>query len=139
MEASKVNRRVIISEFFGPAEDLYEDQLGWDEYWKHESRSIVPSKIFQDTIVERGFNMSFYYVDNDTCYGIHREIEPVEIKILPRNRERPYIYWQLEPDTHKDCEVLLSFDNPKDIYNGVKINGKSLEEVLERSYILEVI
>lgn len=132
----KVNRVIVLPDFFGPGEHLYEDQLGWTESERTDARSLVSKEIFDYCIVRVGYNFSFYYVDNDTCYGLHREDTPIELKILPRRWEEKYIAWQLEDDTHCDGEVVFSFDDPKEIWEGVKINGKSLEEIISRSYIL---
>ncbi len=80
--------------------------------------------------------MSFYYLDNDTFYGIHSKRIPFELKELPRNRDKEYIGWHCECDTHDDGKVLYSFERVEDIWDTVRIDGKSLEEILDRSYIL---
>lgn len=82
--------------------------------------------------------MSFYYLDNDTFYGIHTEQLPIEFKILPRDKNEPFIGWQCDGDTHEDGEVLYSFNNADEIWDTVRIDGKTLEEVLERSLILDL-
>ena len=97
---------------------------------------MVSKDIFEFQVVEVGWNMSLYYVDNDTFYGIHRECIPTEVKILPRDRTKPNINFQCKCDTHMDGEVIASFDDPHDIWDNLKINGKSLEEVIERSFIV---
>ncbi len=130
------NRKVIITDFFDKDEHLYEDQLGWTTREKQEARSFISKEIFDFEIVRVGLNIAFYYVDNDTFYGIHTECIPIEVKVLPRNRSEPFIDWQCKGDTHEDGEVIYSFDNPEELWTGIKINGKTLEEVLERSYII---
>ena len=86
--------------------------------------------------VEVGLNLAFYYIDNDTFYGIHSEEFPILVKELPRDRTEPYIGWQCDGDTHDEGKVLYSFDKAEDIWDNVRIDGKPLEEVLERSYII---
>ena len=109
----------------------------WLATRRTERSQIVSVKgNFNFEVVQVGLNMSFYYLDNDTFYGIHSEKLPIEVKGLPRNRTEPYIGWQCEGDTHDDGKVLYSFDRPEDIWDAVIINGKTLEEVLERSFII---
>ena len=115
---------------------MYEDQLGWQPEERREARSSVSKDIFNFEIVEVGLNLSFYYIDNDTFYGIHSGELPIEIKELPRDRTEPYIGWQCEGDTHDDGKVLYSFDKAEDIWDTVRIDGKTLEEVIERSFIM---
>ncbi len=130
-------RRVVISNFFGEGENLYEDQLGWTQRERQEARSFVSKEIFDFEVVTAGQNLAFYYVDNDTFYGIHTEEIPIEVKILPRdNSDSPYINSQCSGDTHADGEVIFSFENAEDIWNHVRIDGKTLEEFLNRSYII---
>lgn len=131
-----LKRKIAIPNFYGEGKHVYEDELGWPLYAKKEAGSVVSKEIFSDQVVEVGFNLSFYYIDNDTFYGIHRERYPIECKILPKNREEKYIGWQCDGDTHRDGKVIASFDDEHNIWDNLKINGHSLEDVLERSYII---
>ena len=47
-----------------------------------------------------GLNLAFYYIDNDTCYGLHTESLPIEFKILPMDKSQKNTCWQCEFDTH---------------------------------------
>jgi len=130
-------RNTVLRNFFGEGEDLYEDQLGWSKREKKEARSLVSKEIFYFEVVIVGLNLAFYYVDNDTFYGIHTECTPIEVKKLPRdNPDSPYINSQCSGDTHVQGDIIFTFEHVDDLWNGVKIDGKSLEEVLNRSYIL---
>lgn len=130
-------RKVALPNFYRKGEDIYEDQLGWPEWAKEDACSSVSKVIFDCEVVRIGFNMAFYYVDNDTFYGIHREAYPVEIKILPRDRNAcKFIGYQCEANTHEGDDIIATFENPSDIWDNFKIDGKSLEEVIERSYIM---
>lgn len=129
-------RKIAIKDFYGEGEHVYVDELGWRELQRQEAKSSVSKEIWNFEIVKVGLNLGFYYIDNDTFYGLHNEEYPIEFKILPRDRSEKYIGWQCDGDTHEKGEVLYSFDNENDIWDTVKIDGKSLEEVLERSYIV---
>lgn len=134
----EVEDKIIIRDFWDPGEHLYEHRLGWQPDRKAEGRSIVSKELFDSFVVRRGLNLAFYYVDNDTFYGLHRERYPIELKILPRDRSVPYLDWQCDCDTHDDGEVVCSFADENDLWDGIKIDGKSLEEVLERSVIISI-
>ena len=129
-------RKIAVENFYGDGKHIYVDELGWRPEERQEARSSVSKEIFDFEVVEVGLNLAFYYIDNDTFYGIHSEEFPIEVKELPRDRTEPYIGWQCDGDTHDDGTVLYSFDKPEDIWDSVRIDGKTLEEVLERSYII---
>lgn len=129
-------RKIAIPNFYRLGEHIYEDQLGWDKEAKRMTGAFISKEIFDALIVNMGLNLAFYYIDNDTFYGLHTECYPIEFKILPRDRSEEFIGWQCDGDTHNDGEVLASFDDEHDIWDNIKIDGKSLEEVLRRSYII---
>jgi len=131
------NRTVVVKDFFGTNEHLYLDQLGWTAREKQEARSFVSKEIFKFEVETVGMNLAFYYVDNDTFYGIHTERIPIEVKVLPRDWDAsPYINSQCKGDTHAEGEVIFSCDDRALLWDGIKIDGKTLEEVLNRSYII---
>lgn len=135
--AEKVNRKIVLHNFYGEGRDIYEDELGWRADSKREAGSVVSRDIFRFEIEEVGLNLAFYYLDDDTFYGIHRESYPIVCKVLPRDRSRSkYVGYQCDGDTHADGKVIASFDDEHDIWDNLKINGHSLEEVLRRSYII---
>lgn len=132
-----IKRKVIIENFFDDGEHLYADQLGWSKREKQEARSFISKKIFEFEVVTVGLNLAFYYVDNGNFYGIHAESVPIDVKVLPRdNPNCPYINSQCKGDTHIHGNVLFSFQHPEELWDGIRIDDKSLEEVLNRSYII---
>lgn len=123
--------------FFTDGKHLYEDQLGWSKLEKEEARSLVSKEIFDFEVVRVGLNLAFYYLDDGRFYGIHRECIPIDVKILPLDHpENPHINSQCKGDTHVDGDVIFSCRDPKELWDGVRIGGKSLEEVISRSYII---
>lgn len=129
---------IIIPNFWDENEHLYSNMLGWQPRNIKDAHSLVSKVIFESLIVDCCLNLAFYYIDNDTFYGLHRELYPIELKVLPRDKTAPFIAWQCDGDTHDDGEVVCSFDDEHDLWDGIKIDGKSLEEVLERSYIITI-
>lgn len=132
----KLKRKIAVPNFVNEGKHLYEDELGWSAADREEARSDASKNIFEHFIVEVGLNLGFYYIDNDTFYGIHTERIPIEVKILPRDTTKSYLYAQCKCDTHVDGEILYSFDNAEEIWDTVRIDGRTLEEVLNRSVIL---
>ena len=132
----KKNRKIALPNFYGEGKHIDEHPVVVPIEAKREAGSVVSREIFRVEVERIGFNLGFYYLDNDTFYGIHTEGDPIDCKILPRDRTKPYIGWQCNGDTHRDGEIIASFDEVEEIWDGLKIDGKSLEDVLERSYIM---
>lgn len=134
------NQRVIIPNFFGAEEPLLSSQIGWSEQEKREAKSSVSKKIFNYFIEDCGRNMMFYYIKDGNFYGIHAEICPTPVfrfKKVPAE----YIYDELgDQDTHdyQSGDILCWVDKGHDIWDVVTIDGKSLEEVLQDSYIVNI-
>lgn len=130
-------RSIAVKYFFGENDHLYIDQLGWTTREKQEAQSFVSKEIFDFEVVKVGLNLAFYYVDNDTFYGIHTECLPIEVKVLPRDKnDSPYINSQCKGDTHAEGEVIFSCNDRKELWDGIRIDGKTLEDVLIRSFIV---
>ena len=111
MEA--VNRTIALANFYGDGKHLYQDELGWWPSVKEEAHSQISRDIFE------------------------YEIVPIEFKILPMDKSQKNTCWQCEFDTHDDGEVLFSFDElSMKIWDTIRIDGKTLGEVLERSIIM---
>ena len=70
------NRRVAIRNFYGPGANIYADELGWQKTDKEEARSLVSKEIWDYFICKVGLNISFYFPENDTFYGVHTEEIP---------------------------------------------------------------
>ena len=93
-------RKIVLPDFYGYGDHVYTDQLGFLREMKHEARSLVTREVFRYHVEEVGLNLAFYNPVTDNFYGIHTESWPINVKILPRDRnESPYIGWQCESDT----------------------------------------
>lgn len=127
---------IALKDFYGPGEHIFEEDLGFRQEMKEEAKSLVAREIFRVEIEEVHYNLAFYDPVTDNFYGIHTESNPINVKILPRNRDiSPYIGWQCECDTHEEGEIIASFNDVSQIWDNLKIDGSSLEDVLRRSYI----
>ena len=136
MGAKTISRKIALPDFYGEGKHVYDDELSWRIEMKKEAGSLGSRENFRYHVEEVGLNLSFYYIDGDTFYGIHTERYPIEVKILPRNRSMKYIGFQCPGNTHPDGEVIASFNSEHDIWDNLHIDGKSLEKILERSYII---
>lgn len=129
-------RKIAIKDFRGPGQHVYEDELGFREVMFKEARTLVPREAFRFHVEKVGLNLTFYYPETDTFYGIHTETIPIKVKILPRHREwSDYIAWQCDNDTHDDGEVIAEFNSASEIWGNLRINGKPFEVVISKSYI----
>ena len=134
------NHSTIIPDFFGKDKPLEAWQLGWQPSHRRETKSSVSKKIFNTYVEECHFNMIFYYVEDGNFYGIHSEICPTPVFRFKKESGK-YIYDQLgNQDTHdyRDGELLFLVPEDKEVWDVVSINGKSLEEVIQNSYIVNI-
>lgn len=144
-QKGKDKGKVIVEKFFKEYKEhaIYESNLGWDERNAADAGFTESSKIFYYYIVEVGFNLSFYYVDDGCFYVIETEKEPaIEVRRIFKNPnwDGEYLLHSVIScaSTNAPGEILYTIQHREDIWNTVKINGKSLEEVLARSVILEM-
>lgn len=133
--------KILIPDFFGLGKPLLANQLGWSAMQKRETKSSVSRKIFESYVEDWGRNMVFYYLGDGNFYGIHSEQCPTPVFRFKKDLSEPFIYDQLGyGDTHNFEEGKILYMVPCDqkIWEVVKIDGKSLEEVLQNSYIVNI-
>lgn len=132
-------RRIAIPDFYGTGENIYIDQLGWQSAEKKEARSLISKEIWEYFICIVGLNISFYFPENDTFYGLHTEEIPYTLYKLPRNKNvSPYIGFQCSGDTHEYGEIVFESQEREKLWDRIRIDGHTLEYVLNHSYILKL-
>ncbi len=134
------NHDIVVPNFFGEGKNLETWQLGWQPENRSETKNSVSKRIFDTYIEVCHFNLIFYYVEDGNFYGIHGENCP---RPVFRFRIDPHIYpiYQIEDqDTHNYTanEILYMVPCSENIWDSVRINGKPLEEVIPRSYIVNI-
>ena len=135
----KKERKIVLRDFYRDGKHVYEDMLGWREINKEEARSMVSREIYDFYVTRAGLKLGFYYLDDDSFYGINREDWPYKVYRLFRDLSIKHLGYQTSVDNFCDeGEVIASFDDENDIWDNLRINGKTLEEVLERSYIMAI-
>lgn len=139
-DLSKRNHEVVVPNYFGDGKNLEAWQLGWQPENRRETKSSVSKKIFQTYVEEGHFNMIFYYLGDGNFYGIHAEDCPIPVFRFNK-KNRVYVDDQLgDQDTHdyRSGEILYMVPCDESVWDTVKIDGKSLEEVLQDSYIVNI-
>lgn len=136
----KKDHTVVRYNFFGKGMHLEAWQLGWDLYCKVESKSSVSKKIFDYYIQNGGMNMIFYYLGDDNFYGIHGEEIPTPIFRFKKISADYTIDEIGTQDTHsyQQQEILYMVENNQEIWSSVTINGKTMEEIIQNSYIINI-
>ena len=138
----KKSGKLLVTDFwtFEP-HDIYESDLGWSDCDFRDAESDDPERVFRYYIEIVGFNMAFYYVDDGCFYSIFTEQRPIEVK--RKNRPDPdwngkYLTKKLigSVDTCGPGEVIYSTDDATTLWCELKIGGKPIGEVLERSVIM---
>lgn len=139
MDGIKGKRQVAIADFYGPGGNIYADQLGWQGEDKKEARSFVSKEIWDYFICLVGLNISFYFPENDTFYGLHTEEIPYTLYELPRDRQKsPYVGLQCDGDTHERGKIVYESEDRESLWDNIRIDGHSLEYVINHSYIIKL-
>lgn len=133
------SRIIAIADFYGKGNHIYEDELGWTASYRLDAHSNVSKEIFEHLVLKIGWDLTFYYIDNDTFYEVFGEFTHVEFVKPPRDRSQEFLCDQC-PASHwpNECEIIKTFDRNEDVWPGIVIDGHPLDEVLERSYIVEL-
>lgn len=131
---------VLIHNFFGEDQPLLSNQLGWTVDQKRNAKTSVSRKVFEYFVEELQRNLIFFYVKDGNFYGIHSENCPTPVFIFKKDTSEKYLFDQLEGDTHNydEGEILYMIPCDEKIWDVVKIEGRSLEEVLQDSYIVNI-
>ena len=113
--------------------------LGWSEECIRDAMSEDPKEIF-NYFWQNFFSIIFYYVDDGNFYELFMESNPPKLWRIPKIEgwDGKYIGRQILWESHQEGEVLYEFDDDTDLWETLKIGGKSIGEVLERSYIAEI-
>lgn len=136
----KRNHSVVIPDFFGDDKNLEAWQLGWQPEHRRETKTSVSEKIFNTYVEECHFNIIFYYIKDGNFYGIHSENCPRPVFKFQKTPANYLIYAIDNQDTHdyESGELLYMVPCDQKVWDVVKIDGKSLEEVLQDSYIVNI-
>ena len=144
-KGTKDKGKVLVQNFYRHTKDhaIYEKDLGWQDWAVFDSMYSESAKIFNYYVVEVGLNMAFYYADDGNFYTIETEKEPnIEVRRIFKdpNWDGKYLMHSVmyAACTYAPGEILYIIHKPEDVWNTVKIGGKSLEEVIARSVILEL-
>lgn len=91
-----------------------------------------------------GLNILFYYPKDRNFYTIETEKTPIEVRRIYLN---PNWDGQHEinrggldgqPRSCSDGELLATFDDPTQVWNGLKIDGIPIGDILDQSFIIEM-
>lgn len=141
-------RKLLVENFWRVGNEgdrnLYEDDLGWSESAKKAARSDYSEYIFRYWVEDVGLNILFYWLEDKNFYSLKTEKSPIELVRIKLNHK-----WDGEceltkagsdygPTTVSEGTVIQTFDNPTEIWSNLKINGITLEKVLEQSAIIEM-
>ena len=118
---------------------ITETDLGWSEECVRDAMSEDPKEIF-DYFWRNFFSIIFYYVDDGNFYELFMESDPHKFWRIPKLEtwDGKFIGRQIMWENHHEGEVLSEFTDDTDLWNTLKIDGKPIGEVLERSYIAEI-
>lgn len=131
-----LNRNIVVEDFYGYGEHIYEDQLGFDEAIRKDAQSNVSHDIFVDYIGRRHYELGFYHIPTGTFYFITPMEHPMEVRILPRDeRVSRFIGFQCDCDAAELGTVIATYETAEDLWNHFSIDGEHMEEIILQSYI----
>lgn len=134
---NKIERKIAIKDYYGKGKHVYQDEMGFRKEMKAEARSLVAREVFRYHVEKIGLNLGFYYPPTDTFYAIYNDERPVRVYTLPRDRRRSdFVGWQCDCDPHDEDQLIAIFDDVSEVWDGLKIDGKDFEEVINHSYIV---
>ena len=133
----KITRKIAIPNFYGEGKHIYEDQMGFTLSIRTDIHSNVNREIFLYALGELYYEMGFYYAVNETFYFIATMESPIQVLKLPRNSAYShYVGWQCDVTAYEFGEVIATYDTVEELWDDFRIDGKSLEEIIPRSYVM---
>ena len=134
--------KIIVPNFWDYVEpcDIYECDLGWDDIAAKDAHSDDPEHIFRYYIETVGFNLTFYYIDDGCFYNIFTEQLPINVyRMLPDpDWDGEYVIYSAigAGESHYEGELIYTTNDATTLWGELKIDGKPIGEVLERSVIM---
>lgn len=130
---------VVISNWSESCPIIKVSDLGWTDDLKNDVIADDPKDVF-DRYWQHAFSIIFYYVDDGNFYELFMESWPHKFWMIEKNPnwDGRYVSEQIEWEEHREGKVLFTFDDDTDLWNTLKVGGKPIGEVLERSLIAEV-
>ena len=134
-----ISRKIAFRDFFESGEHIYEDQLGFNEEARFVARSNVMHDIFVYHLDDLHYDLSFFNLEDENFYFIASLENPMRVVKLPKQEERSrFVYWQCDHEEYEDGELLCTYPSAEAIWRYLRINGKSLEEILPKAYVLKL-
>jgi len=117
--------------------ELTEDQLGFDEHNFADVGSRDTKTIFDFMLGNTGFDMSFYYAENNKFYYIEMLDKHVFCRKDNPDWDGKYDYNRVkvyEPP-QDDSEIIMSFRHRQEVWDNFKIDGKDMKYIIEHSVV----
>lgn len=132
-----LDRVIAIRDFYGPDKHIYWDQMGFNAKIRDEMHSNVAHEIFVYALGVLGYELGFFYTGNETFYFVATMEVPIQVLVLPRDtQESSFIGWQCKADAYEFGTVIATYNTVQELWDGFKIDGKSLDFIIPQSYIL---
>lgn len=131
--------RTVIDNWMESHPVITTDDLGWNEDCIRDAMTENPEGVF-NYFWRNFFSIIFYYVDDGNFYELFMESTPHKVWRIPKvsDWDGKFISSQITWESHNEGDVILEFTDDTDLWNTLKIGGKPIGEVLERSVIAEI-
>lgn len=122
----------------GNAPELTKDQLGWNSIRRRDAGSDDVKDNFDFHVVHSGWDLSFYYVDKDRFYYIDLMNKEIYCRRDDPDWNHEYDYDRVsvyDLYSSMEDEPIFEFENPDEIWEHFRIDGKDLAYILLHSVI----
>jgi hypothetical protein len=134
-----MEEKVVINNWAPSEPNVLSTELGWRESDYLDAESTEPEEVFN--FFWKHFNsIIFYYLEDQTFYELFMEGNPFKVwKIKPKEDwDGKWISEKISWDEHEEGDVFFTFDDDSDLWTELKINGKSIGDVLSNSLIAQI-
>lgn len=127
-------QEVVISNFFySEQRSLERRDLGWGNIAPaHYTSSWGRCKFLS---YARSYNMAFYHVGKGRLFCLHFDECPIALKEHPLDPKIDKLVWRIRYNSWLDGRYLAIFHNTEEVWDTLRIDGLSLEQLIEESYL----
>lgn len=134
-----MEEKVILTNWAPSDPVILSSDLGWrkSDYLDAESRD--PETVF-NYFWHNFHSIVFYYPEDGNFYELFMESEPFKFwKVNQKpNWDEKWLIEKIAWNEHEEGDVLLTFDDDTNLWDTLKIGGKTIGEVISHSVIAEI-
>ena len=134
-----MENKVILTNWAPSEPVIMSSDLGWHKTDYLDAGSHDPQDVFNFFLHHFNSIVFFYPVDGN-FYEFFMEGHPFKFwRVINKSKwNGKWVVEKISWDTHKQGEVLMTFDDDTDLWNSLKVNGTPIGDVIAQSIIVEI-